>query len=437
MDGTPRDTQPKDSPFDPAKTPASEAMGQLVTEVLARLAAVETRLRRRQAPAQLIHDAAVTALVCDLVHRTLSEPEGWLTVELSKAELSPKTRRAPFMTEQFCDLVKALASPEVAVVELRLGHWTPAGGLRSTIRASSWLQQRTNEMALFYADIGRSAALLGDPLVLRSAKVNGEAEDLPVPDTALAHQLRAEMVEINDWLSRADIGWAGCEVTDGVDLGERHLQRIFNDGSLERGGRLFHGFWQGLKKEGRKELLRINGLPVASVDFAQMSVRLAYAQVGAQPPEGDLYRVYGVGGSREGVKKVMNALLASDKLPKRMPQGTRTLFPAQVSIADVIEALSRRHPELLPLFGTSQALIHQNIESRVIVRALLRLKELGIVALPIHDCLLVSAEDVYVTEQILESTFEEVTGVRGKVEVDLPLSVLTKGSSGAPLKEGA
>lgn len=412
-------------------------MRQLVTDVLARLAAAETRLRRRQAAAQIIHEEAVTALVCDLVHRTLSEPEAWLTVELSKAELSAKVRRAPFMTEQFCNLVKALASPEVAAVELRLGHWTPAGGLRSTIRASVWLRQRADELGLFYGDIGRSAELLGDPLVLRSAKVNGEADDLPVPDTALARQLRAEMVEINDWLSKADISWTGCEVSDGVDLGERHLRRIFNDGSLERGGRLYHGFWQELKKEGRKESLRINGVPVASVDFAQMSVRLSYAQVGAQPPDGDLYRVYGVGGSREGVKKVMNALLASGKLPTRMPQGTRALFPDQVRIADVIEALSRRHPALVPLFGTAQALIHQNIESRVIVRALLSLKELGVVALPIHDCLLVSARDVSVAEKILESTFEEVTGVRGRVEVDLPLSVLPKGSTWAPLKEGA
>jgi hypothetical protein len=82
-------------------------------------------------------------------------------------------------------------------------------------------------------------------------------------------------------------------------------------------------------------------------------------------------------------------------------------------------------------------LIHQNIESQVIVRALLRLKELGIVALPIHDCLIVRRLDADTAKDILENTFEEVTGARGKVEVELPLSVAPQGSTWAPLKEGA
>lgn len=251
---------------------------------------------------------------------------------------------------------------------------------------------------------------------------------LAVPDTPQTRQLRAEMVAINEWIAEADLRWAGCEVSDDVDLGQRYLRRIFNDDSLERGGRLFHGFWQELKKDARQELLRIEGRPVASLDFAQLAIRIAYAQVGVDPPKGDLYVVPGVGSSREGVKKVFNALLAADRLPTRMPQGTRQLFPRWVKVGDVIGAISLRHPSLIPLFGTAQALVHQNMESGVVVRALLALKEQGVVALPIHDCLLVKDEHAQLGQRALEEAFLEITGVKGRVEVELP-----KVSIGAPL----
>jgi hypothetical protein len=421
MDATPRHTPPKDRPFDPAKTAASEPMRQLVAEVLARIAEAESRVRRRQAVAQSIHEAAVAALVCDLVHRALREPQGWLTVELSNTALALRTRRAPFLTEQFRHLVRAMVSHEVAAADLQLGHRSPFGGIRSTIRASAWLNQRIDDFTLTFADIGRRGDLLGDPLVLRSAKTDGDADELPVPDTEQARRLRAEMVEINDWIAQADLGWAGCDVSEGVDLGQRYLRRIFNDGSLDRGGRLFYGFWQDLKKAPRKQFLRIDGRPIASLDFAQMSVRLAYSQVGVKPPDGDLYSVLGVGGRREGVKQVLNALFAASKLPSRMPQGARELFPRRIKVADVIEAISHRHPALVPLFGTAQALVHQNIDSRVVVRSLLKLKMLGVVALPIHDCLLVKDVHASLTKEVLETAFLEETGVEGKVEVDMPL----------------
>jgi hypothetical protein len=47
-----------------------------------------------------------------------------------------------------------------------------------------------------------------------------------------------------------------------------------------------------LKKE-RRANIRINGEPIADLDFKNMFARLAYASVGQEPPEGDLYDVSG------------------------------------------------------------------------------------------------------------------------------------------------
>jgi hypothetical protein len=93
---------------------------------------------------------------------------------------------------------------------------------------------------------------------------------------------------------------------------------------------------------------------------------------------------------------------------------------------------------LEPLFGTSQALKLMNKESNLLVAILLRLKALGVVALPIHDCLLVSHKNESVTKTVMEQCCMEFLGVEGVVEVcrstvtGYPLS-----NPSSPLQRGA
>ena len=47
-------------------------------------------------------------------------------------------------------------------------------------------------------------------------------------------------------------------------------------------GRLFGGFWQGLKRA-RRAGIRIDGEPVATIDYSSMFARLAYASKGVRP----------------------------------------------------------------------------------------------------------------------------------------------------------
>jgi hypothetical protein len=81
---------------------------------------------------------------------------------------------------------------------------------------------------------------------------------------------------------------------------------------FDQGGRLYGGFWQNLKTERRRNI-RINGEPVAVLDYGSMFTRLAYAEVGAVPPEGDLYVIPGLEGYRSGVKLAMRVRPCSSK----------------------------------------------------------------------------------------------------------------------------
>lgn len=337
-------------------------------------------------------------------------------VEMSNTRLSPSNRRAPFLTEAFPPLVRLLCTPGLGIAQIQLGYfesWT--GGERTKIRVADWLDRRIDDLELDFQDIGHDQSLMGDPLILRAKKVKGRrAEELSLPDTEQVATFRAEMDQINCWLAQASLSYDGPRL---LDLGRRYLRRIFNDGSLDQGGRLYYGFWQNMSK-GDRAYLRIEGSPVVSLDFAQMSVRTAYALAGIDPPEGDLYDIPGIGGSREGIKMVLNTLMASDKMPTRMPQGGRKHFRKDVSFMDVARAIGRRHPALTPLFGNAQSSSLQHWESQVIVTALLRLKAIGVVALPIHDCLLVGKDQEETAKEVLEMASLEVVGKRLRVEVE-------------------
>jgi hypothetical protein len=418
-----------DRPFDPSKQAASNTMRDLIASAIERMAMAESRARRRRAADQAIFQEAANALVSDLVHRHLEAPSGKLMVPLAKASLTPSKRPARFMTEAFANTVRLLAAADIVVLEV--GVKTPLGSVQSTIKPGPWLVDQLDAGEIDFGDIGRDPRLLPDPLVLRSRKVRGEATSMPVPDTEEVRRLRSEMDAINGWLRAADLRWCG----EGVDVGRRHLTRIFNDGSMEHGGRLYHGFWMDLKRSDRLQQLRIDGHRIASLDFAQLALTLAYGMVGSPPPKGDLYTVLGF--PREGVKRVTNAVLASEKPLTRFPAGTRSFFSTKERFHGVLDAISRRHPLLVPLFGSASALRFQYLESRVIIESLLQLMGKGVVALPVHDSLLVGEPYITETKELLELIFKEITGVEGRVEVEMAPVGTPIGNCRAPHMKGA
>jgi len=58
-----------------------------------------------------------------------------------------------------------------------------------------------------------------------------------------------------------------------------------------------------------------------ALDYGQMNPRIIYGMCKAQPPEEDIYDVPGFEGHRNGIKKVMNAMMFSTKPLSRVPEG--------------------------------------------------------------------------------------------------------------------
>jgi hypothetical protein len=213
------------------------------------------------------------------------------------------------------------------------------------------------------------------------------------------------------------------------DFANRELCRIFNDpveGMYEDDpsadyagfGRLYGGLWVNMEKEQRANI-RIEGEPIAYLDFSAMNVRLGYFLGGAVPPSGDLYDLTGLLCGYENTyewRKPFKKFASSIWFAHRGHWPKGIWFPGdekgkrRFEYRDVYRAFVRKHPILKkiltrPLIGFQMA----RLESDIMVEILLRLMRLGIVALPIHDGLLVAKSHADAAGAIMdEVTFERL-----------------------------
>jgi hypothetical protein len=202
-----------------------------------------------------------------------------------------------------------------------------------------------------------------------------------------------------------------------VDTGQRTLRRIFNTHDdrprFDLNGRLSGGWWENLER-GQRHGIRIDGEPVADLDFAAMFLRLAYARAGLEPPAGDLYA--GILSDsqeddyRDGVKQVVNAMLSRATPLTRLPKGSKELLPKGCNGRLMREAVLSRHAAIRDQFGVGAGASLMLAESNILVAVLLRLIDLHIVALPMHDGLMVRPDNATKALEVMRNVSKEQTG---------------------------
>lgn len=291
-------------------------------------------------------------------------------------------------------------------------------GRESRMRASE-------KLAKWFGTFGVTTAIMApqrDEIELRAPKTKGKKGQkikgklLPVPDNEQVRRMRANVQRINKMLLSASIS-LDLTPTERDDLEKRlkrkgrlsvllrtakTVRRVFNDGKLNRGGR-FYGHWvQGLPKEYRKKV-RINGEKVAEWDFGNQHPHMLYALSGHMPPTGDLYRIHGYTDpeARKVVKKVFNALLnadAEDKALKKVlgdlvEESKQTYIPMRFKmqqLKEMCELLKIAHAPIKHHFGTGAGILLQFLDSEIAEKVMLDLIDIGVTAIPIHDSFVVS-----------------------------------------------
>ena len=175
-------------------------------------------------------------------------------------------------------------------------------------------------------------------------------------------------------------------------------------------GRLFGGFWQGLQRE-RRSGIRIDGEPVATLDYSSMFARLAYASKGVQPPQGDLYAMRGLEGHRAAVKLGVSALLFDQHARRQWPkiEEPEQRLPSGWTLPRFSTALVERHPILGDSIGTGLGFQLMHTEREIIVRVLTILASKGMTALPLDDGIMVRRSHVTKGKEAMEAVSQDMT----------------------------
>jgi hypothetical protein len=429
--------------FEPWRCAKTERARALVREIARHLEGEEEhrgwRRRARRPEDQKAFEATVESLVCDLAHLRLSSaPDAptRLAITRDKAFLSsgPRRYRAPPFSKPLLDILDRMHTLEHLVQRIgdrschahvyteEFGQTRPRQA--TTIEPGPVLLWRVAHHGVTFEDLGVDPG--GEVIILRRAREDrwDIASPIDYAETRETRRYREELRRLNAWYAAADIEVLGLPH---LDAGDRHLRRVFTYGSFRSGGRLGgSAFWLSMERGLRLARARICGEPVVSLDFNSLYPRLLYARAGAAAPEGDLYSFLGLWPYRRGIKRLLNARLFDRgprrskprRTPKEIREGSQ-LYPDDVSIAELLKIVEEAHRPIARYFGSGVGHELQFVESTILVRVLLELQGAGVVALPVHDCIVVPRSAAALARETIATVTKEEVGVAIPVTVEI------------------
>mgnify|MGYP007011825325 CR=1 FL=1 len=403
------------------------------------------RKRARRALDQQSYHQRVETIVCNLARAVLlPPPKGRIAVPLGHGNRGRSRYDSTVMGKTF--------SPTLYLLEdidfLDLQRPGVIRGEVSSIAPSAWFARKVVEMGVSLSDFDRREE---EEVIILSrhkrdtGRTRVQRERIDYTDTATSRSYRDDLKRINAFLRTADIDFLDDGQEPRIDPFDRTLRRRFvlfsnqKEARFDQSGRLFGGFWQNLKSERRKNI-RINGEPVAVLDYSSMFTRLAYAELGELPPPGDLYAIPGFENYRSGIKFAMSCFLfdgghrrawpievgigvgddETAKLDKDSEAATYdSRLPAGATVAKTKAAILRVHPILERAWGRRLGYKLMFRESEIMMDVLSALAAEGVPALCLHDGLIIPASARGLAASTMAECALRHTGI------DFPVAVKT------------
>jgi hypothetical protein len=260
---------------------------------------------------------------------------------------------------------------------------------------------------------------------------------LPTPETAAVKLMRAEIHDINRWtLRHAIFPYLPDAVLTGLIRGKGKTivnfnnityRRIFARGQLDKGGRLFGGWWQQIPSELRP-YIRIDDEPTVELDFGATIVTLLYGYRGLMVPnepydlginpEGDLRK-------RSAIKKYIAALLnatGSYQLPK---EEYALLGVTRAKLRKLVE---QKHHQIVDAFGSGIGLDLMCLDSQIALLVKKTLFNQSVPVLGIHDGFITQSRHERLLYDTMMESFKHVSGTYPVIKPTTKLKHFRAGS---------
>lgn len=226
--------------------------------------------------------------------------------------------------------------------------------------------------------------------------------------------IRPYVREINDYLLNHTIEYSGNHL---CDRSSTAYHRIFNQGTIKRGGRYF-GHWAQNIPARERHLIRIDGQKVMDLDYQAMYYNLLLYRDGAtEAPQEDPFLIPGYEELRGTFKTLAYALLNSSTELRNSPDN---LLPkgCKHSYKTIKTALLQHLPIIKKYLKSEIGMELMNLESRIIGRAVMNMMGWGNGFVILHDGLLVAQNAKY-PEGCMDEAFIHIIGWRSKITTEM------------------
>lgn len=414
----------KGSWFDPGIDLKAPAGGALTVHALLEIAKNEKRSRKRKMAAQSNHFYLVRAILANGMQCCLYRQNPWVAY-FRKADgyqsdvswLSGKAlSRTIDLMEEAGLLEGYVGGPgRGSLYRLTPGVVEVARQWRITEKSITQRHQPSRLLRLFSPKPERK------PLVIEktseTVEWTRELEDINsfLSEQAIGHEIAPE--EVQRWLlERNKKGkYAALRLPELFRTG---LYRVFSNGSLAEGGRLYGGWWINCPKELRSKIT-INGQPTVELDFSSCFPRMLYQERGLECPadpyelepvtEFALERGLSPGFYRTTHKRLFNAMVNSGKKgrPANILREYALPYPECFTPSQMRGMLEAKHALIADAFGSGEGLRLQRTESDIALAILAAMRKKDVVVLPVHDSFRTTKQDEELLRQSMINEYRK------------------------------
>ncbi|WP_312082907.1 hypothetical protein [Brevundimonas sp.] len=224
---------------------------------------------------------------------------------------------------------------------------------------------------------------------------------LTLPDSA--------WVALEAYMIAADATGNTTKLHYGFDERRILLTRIFT-GTWERGGRMYGGYWQGMPKQFRNQLL-IDGQPTIELDYSRLHPTMLFNEAGIALPDNlDPYRVPGFNVDLAGAKQTFNRLLNHDRQITFIAEDQGEWFDDAKSFNEYRDAMVEHLTQIAHYFRNDKGVRLQKKDSELALNVMNRCMDENIAVYPVHDSFIVRHDNAQRLRAIMGDEYAEMMG---------------------------